>query len=82
MSEVRFFQNTQDQTQIPLAYQSGCPRPAKDEAADGSHDQFLTDDSPEGLRSLARTFFLDVLETFLPVGAPLRPFRIEVAATG
>ena len=26
MSEVRFFQNTQDQTQIPLAGQSGCPR--------------------------------------------------------
>ena len=26
MSEVRFFQNTQDQTQIPLACQSGCPR--------------------------------------------------------
>jgi Crp-like helix-turn-helix domain len=29
MSEVRFYQNTQDQTQliIPLARQSGCPRP-------------------------------------------------------
>jgi hypothetical protein len=36
------------------------------------HDQFLTD---EGFRSLARTFFLEVLETLLPVGAPLRPFR-------